>query len=339
MSRSLTIDILRGMGLMIMATNHVLIKLFPDRFFHFPYFNVSTSFNMGIFLVIAGYLAYRSLLKHPNHLKWLKNKAYYLVLPHIVFNLGLYFVSKTGITEWGDLSSKWSFGQWAVSSLFFDAGEWFLWILFICLAILVLVHKLNVKKGESYILPISIIALAVILIPMVNGEFMRFYRVQFYFPLALLGYLIARYQSKITEVVTVKRVTVFSFVMLGVYALALYLSGWNGGWGSIPFTNMFHQPAVVALRFMQVLSILPMVFLIGYGISKIPLVSNILSWLGGITLGVYLFSMLFTKVGFGDGWLMVVSSILLSLSISIIITLTLKYLVFRKVNKYVLGVA
>lgn len=338
LDRNIAIDILRGIAIIIVAIQHVFIKTLPGNFWQYINFNVGSSFNMALFITVGGYLAYYSLSKHADHTKWLKSKAYYLLVPHFAINILVYPMSMTGIAEWNDLSQTYSFPSWLLNSTFFGVGEWYLYVMFFTFASLVAVNYFKSRIKPSYYIPVMLgVMILVACFPFRLGDVLWINRVQFYIPFAMGGYLIAQYKDAIVSYFSLRRFAIFSLIMVGFYTYFLYLAGWNGGWGSVPFMNLFTDFNVTALRFGQGITMLAPLVLVAYAISKIKYFASGMAWLGKITLGLYMCNLLFTKVGVGSGWTLVWTSVAGTLLIGIVITLLSKKYIFSRVNKYFVG--
>jgi fucose 4-O-acetylase-like acetyltransferase len=313
--RNQIIDIMRGTGILLVVLGHSIQKNIPNYLDNFLFRAIYT-FHMPLFFLISGYLMYETL--NGSRLQWIKDKAIYLLIPHLLFNIIYYPMSSTGLANYPDWPAMFSFPIWMKNSNLLNEGEWFLWTLFTCFCLMLLVDWVE-RKRSNRIFWVFVIALIFCLgaLPSIAGDnWLRIFEFKFFGPMMIIGYLIARHKSTLKKyIVPACIIGVLSFSMLMTYDNAsprpqidLIQYIFKGGLNYY-FTKYF-----------QALSGISMVLLIAIGINKIKFVSRIFAWLGVISLGIYLFSQCFSGVAFGNGSIRVLSGFTFSLLLSIIPT-------------------
>ena len=278
---------------------------------------------MPLLFAISGFLIYDSLNRHWSSLiKWIKLRAYGLLLPCLLFNVVLYYFSKTDLATWRDLTQKTSYLEWLRLSVLYDYGEWFLWTLFIASLLLIVVHWLGTRFPRFPIVLTGVVAMLLLLGTTVPNNLLKLCYVQYYFTWALMGYVVARY--KLAERIRLRTMWYAVPMCLCLYVFMMHVSQGYGGWGGkVPITALA-SPFWTLTRYLQAATILPLVVLIGHLLGRVPKVSTVLTALGKITIGIYLFSLLFTNVGIGTGSILVLTGVLGSLTIAIALSYLLR---------------
>jgi fucose 4-O-acetylase-like acetyltransferase len=309
---------MKGMAIVLVVLGHAIqkntVNYQSNYLFCFIY-----SFHMPLFFSVSGYLMYLTLAN--NRFNWIKNKAVYLVIPHIVFDVLYYFASSTGLTVYDNVTVTFSFFRWLKESLFVNSGEWFLWVLFSCFVILVLF-----KWVEERFPPVlfwgfvALFTILLLLIPEINKDYLRIYEIQWYFLFALSGYLVAKYRQFI------KRYSALIVIGALDFPVLMSLGNWNRGDLFFPshlFSSYltFHLTSFYFSRFLQGIEGICLVLLIALALSKFPRLSTPIVWLGRLTMGVYLFHMFFSGLHVGSAYLAIISSFVFSLSLGIALTL------------------
>jgi len=321
------IDIMKGIGILLVVLGHAIQKNISDYQLN-PLYNVIYSFHMPLFFIIAGYLLHKTL--KGNRLNWVKNKAIYFVIPHVFFNILYYLMSFTGLTIFENLTAQYSFLNWIKESLIYTGGEWFLWVLFIVLVLMLIVDWANRRFSEFtfWVIAFSIVGILLFL-PDTEKDYFRLFELEWYFLFTLIGYLVAKYS------IFANKYVVLLFIGSILYFVLMYWTDWKGGWPDAPPRNLYYyleagNPIFYVERLAQALLGISVVIFVSKGISKIKSVSFVFAWLGRISLGVYLFHMFFSSLGFGSGWLLVGTSFIFSLALGIILTFLCSKIPFIK---------
>lgn len=302
-SRNMVLDVARGLAIITVPIQHVMVKMVPD-FQSNLFYNFVTSWSMPLFFVVSGYLAYFSLSKSEGNLvKWVKRKALYLLPIHFAFNLVLWFWAKTNLSEWTSLTHV-GFAEWVRQTVLFDSGEWFLWTLFFVLCFLALFHK---HKIVSYVIGAVLLTAPLFMVYAVN-DWGRLLFVAYYIPFALVGYLFA----KMNPLLSVKRVAIITAISFVLYLFAGYSLKWQASWGES------------SLNYLYGFSLIPLVICVSWMVCRMRLVSKITSYIGVSSYGIFVYSQFFTNIGIGNGIVRVISAMLLSLLVGIALTFLTK---------------
>jgi fucose 4-O-acetylase-like acetyltransferase len=318
MNRNILIDIMKGAGITLVVLGHAIQKNIPDYQSNIIY-NFIYAFHMPLFFIIAGFLMFQTI--KGNRLIWLKNKAIYLLIPHIIFNIIYYYMSATNLTIF-DNATKWaSFLKWMREALFYNSGEWFLWSLFSVLLLLLFIDYVDRKtRSKIFWLFTLVFVVSLSLIPYTGKDLLRIYELQWYFPFALLGYMAAKYQSILKKY----RVLVFASALL--FPVVMFFTNWHAGWVGTPLTNIEllsrkGSQFTYLVNYSQAITGICVLYIFSIMIRKIKILSIMFERLGSMTIGIYLFSLLFSGLGFGRGAIFIISAFLASMVISIILTL------------------
>jgi fucose 4-O-acetylase-like acetyltransferase len=94
--RNVNIDLMKGLAIILVIIGHVIIKIMP-KFWKNPFSNIIYSFHMPLFFVVSGYLMFLTL--RGSRLRWIRDKAFYLLIPHFLVNAAIYYLSPTNLTE------------------------------------------------------------------------------------------------------------------------------------------------------------------------------------------------------------------------------------------------
>ncbi len=146
------IDILKGVAILLVVLGHSISYLGSDNKAWGLVNEVIYNFHMSIFFFASGFLSYKILSFQKIEWKYLKGKAIRLIVPYITCGL-LYFAFrqilsfKAGMKYTGSPLWKMVYGVNPSYSL------WFLYVLFVCLALCILFVR------SKNIIPIMIVAL------------------------------------------------------------------------------------------------------------------------------------------------------------------------------------
>lgn len=313
--RNQTLDIMKGIGITLVVLGHAIQKNLPNFEDNFLFRAIYT-FHMPLFFLISGYLMYQTL--RGSRLQWLKNKAIYLLIPHFLFNIIYYPMSATGLTVYPDWTELFSFSTWMVYSSSLNMGDWFLWSLFHCLCMLLLVDWID-RKCSNKVFWFSVVAL-IFLLGAINlntpMDWFLIHEFKFFGPFTIFGYLIARHKNLLRKyLIPTCILGAFSFLIL------------------ITHDNAFERPQIdllayitqggldfYAIKYLQGLCGISLVLLIAKGINKIKGLSKVFAWLGTASLGIYLFSACFPGVAVGAGLIRVLSGFGFSLLLAIVLS-------------------
>jgi hypothetical protein len=238
----------------------------------------------------------------------------------VIFNALYYFANGTNITIFEQLATKYSFLNWMKEALLFSAGEWFLWTLFLALALMLALNWVGGKFNQIAFWVASLFFVAILLfLPYSAKDYLRLFELEWYFMFALLGYIVAKCAG------LARSPTRPLFLVSILYFVLLYWNNWNGGWAQSSLRNLayyfsFDLPFFYVERLAQAVLGIVLVLFVSTVISKNKFVLSVFAWLGRFSLGIYLFHMFFSGLGFGSGWVLVSTSFVFSLLLGVILT-------------------
>ena len=311
-------DVMKGLAILLVVLGHAIQKNIPS--FQMNYlFSFIYSFHMPLFFVVSGYLMYLTL--QSNRLKWAQNKAFYLLVPHVVFNVLYYFACRTGLTIFDNVTLTDSLFQWLKASLFVNSGEWFLWVLFCCFMLLLIIKSVEMKFPQpAFLAFVTLFTALFLFLPNIETDYIRIYEIQWYYIFALSGFLLAKYRVLIPKY--------FAFIIVAVicYPIFMYSLSWNLGKVLFPLHTYYgylesQLSSTYFMRYLQALTGMCIVLLVSITINKLPKLAVSFVWLGRMTLGVYLFHMFFSGLHIGSGYMAVASAFIFSLSLGVDLTL------------------
>lgn len=185
-SRNLYLDISKGIAIILVVFGHNIqygsFAYKNENFFDNPIFIAIYSFHMPLFMLISGYLFYHSINRHSwNHN--FKSRFTKLVLPIIIWHSIYLFIS--------DIYSLWNGSDisWGAQLISYLSAIWFLWAIFWCSLVLLIIHRYFKDNLIVYIF-VGVFAL---LLPGIS-------KYVYMYPYFVMGYLFNKYKlsNKIT---------------------------------------------------------------------------------------------------------------------------------------------
>lgn len=322
---------MKGIGIILVVLGHAIQKNDID-YQNNLLCNLIYSFHMPLFFLVSGYLVYKNI--NSSHFKWIKNKAFYLLIPHIIFNLIYYFASATDIPNFENFPANYSFIQYVKESLLINTGEWFLWSLFTIFLFMLLIDFVNSRVNNILFVAFTIsLVLALWSIPDLGKDYLRIYQLQWFLPFSIVGYFLAKYKDVFQKYI----IAIFLLGLVG-YPLIMCLSYFRGEWGIVQTQYFLYYLSdgniTPYLLYVQAFCGISLVFIASLLVVKQQFLAKSISWLGSITLGVYLFSSLFSGLRVGSGWMTIIFAFIFSLILGIFFTLLCKKV---KILKILLG--
>ena len=185
-SRNLYLDISKGITIILVVFGHNIqygsFAYKNDIFFDNPIFIAIYSFHMPLFMLICGYLFYHSINKHSWKYNF-KSRFTKLVLPIIIWNSIYIFII--------DVHRLWNSSDipWNSQLVSYLSAIWFLWAIFWCSLVLLIIHRYFKDSVIVYIF----VGLFALVLP---GISMYVYM----YPYFIMGYLFNKYKlsNKIT---------------------------------------------------------------------------------------------------------------------------------------------
>jgi fucose 4-O-acetylase-like acetyltransferase len=321
--RSYVLDEVKGIGIILVVLYHALGKVNPDIFVNYDnwLFNMIACFFMQMFMIISGYLAYGKV----KDINWIGRIVARWILPILSFTVIYWLWAKIFPDmikfDYGSIPI-WDYILFAVTSGFANLVTWYLWCLMLCYFIIYSIEQIANKYQKVPL--IAVILIMVVMINLIPINIFGMYTLKWYGIFFFIGYLLNHYQS--SRIIKIGSKLVYA--SLGIFPLCGYLFNWM-----IPYQNndygIIGLAAIIpALLNGQGLLICVMVLMALLGSSFVYSIAKInrnrwgicvLSYLGKISVGIYLLHIMF--VGITNNW--VLSSVL-ALGISIILYEILK---------------
>lgn len=310
--RSGLIDSFKGFLILCVVAGHAVNVLTPDVWDN-AFYNAVYSFHMPAFFILAGYL-----FKPPENIKeWFKTKAKRLLIPHFAFNLAYYPLWTLGIAGALLSAEKMGFGSWIASSTYSSYGEWFLWVMFATLALMLAFRK-HVWIG-------------ILAVGLIGGLFathiLRTQEIVYYFPYVGLGYILA--QKKIEHKRWFKPAVIICAL---AFIPVLYAFNWQGGFAGNSVGSIYSMGFAYLIRYPQAFVGAGFALSLAYILKSKPM-----SWLGANSLSIYLLSVLFGNLHFGSGFTAWLSAFITPLLASIMLIFIYRKIKSLKFNKEVAG--
>ena len=261
-------DALRGVLILLVILGHCL--QFGD-YEHCVAWNIIYSFHMAAFFVVSGYVSYR-----PNHsLTLIPKRAKQLLLPWFCWSILRLCVISSSISIGGLLKSM---------IIYPDSSYWFLYVLFVIIVIneLLLFLSDKLKKNPDYCLLMGVIIL-IILMVLTELRYLGFQFISLYFGFYVLGRFLNKYHITFHwKIVTI----------LGVLWLTLAIF-WRMHEIPVPLKFLTVIPdSLIIYAYRYITAFIGSLFFLGFAMlymnSKSSNVLNILSYLGKISLGLYI---------------------------------------------------
>jgi fucose 4-O-acetylase-like acetyltransferase len=291
--RNQTLDIVKGLGILLVVLSHTLSKSGLDSAFKNGMFNMITSFFMLMFLIVSGYLVYDKVSR-PG---WLKEHTGKWILPCLSFTI-IYWVFSLFFPNLMQFYSGFyeiSFGDYfstVVTSGFNGIVAWYLWTLILCYLFTWVLEWGRLKVKVSLILQVGVLVIVINLIPITLFGFFTF---KWYVVFFLIGYMLHHY------VINKK----WAYISLAAFPLMAYLTNWmipyeDTQWGCYGLTTII--PAItsgyallVGVMFLMAILGTAFVYSVAMLIRWKPLVW-LLTYLGSASIGIYLVHVLFVGI-------------------------------------------
>jgi fucose 4-O-acetylase-like acetyltransferase len=307
--RSHTIDIVKGMGIILVVLAHAIGKNDTDALLYFNngLFNVISSFFMPMFMIVSGYLVYNRV----GDWNWCKRHIIKWIPPIIIFTV-IYWLSANYFFGLTDFFGLYGIGfidyiYHVIKSGFSGIVLWYLWTVILCYPITHLLEQSRNKLKIPFIFVVLLFAVVINLVPITAfGLFV----VKWYGMFFLLGYTLHHYKLN----------GKLAYISLVAFPLCVYLFNWM-----IPYQNSeygcFGLGAIIPAMsngYAWLIGLMTLMALLGsafiYSIATLikwkPL-SNLFSYLGTISIGIYLIHIIFVGV-VSNYWLATLLVIIIS---------------------------
>lgn len=332
-SRNVTLDVMKGAGIVLVVIYHVLGKgnpLYLEELNN-GLFNMIACFFMQIFMVVSGYLAYGKFSTWQVAFNRVKRW-----LPPVFVFLVVYWL-------WGQLFpglikiNQLPFGTYIRYSLvtgFTGLVTWYIWCLVLCYLMAYTVEWW--AKRYPHIPIVLIVFCMVVTVNVVPVNYFGFMYLKWYGLFFMLGYMLRHYRN--TKVISIGKKAAYGGMAL--FPLCGYLVNWmipyqdiNYGYiGTAAIMPAIINGKVLLLAVMTGMALLGVICI--YALSKVMAkwryTSKVFSYLGVSTVGVYFLHIMFVGISSSTA-----VSVILSLSISLVLYEMLRRI--RVVNRVLFG--
>lgn len=291
-TRNITLDYIKAFAIILVVLGHsiqygsgdyVSKHMFDNGLFMFIY-----SFHMPIFMLVSGYLFYNSVNRYSTK-QLLINKAKSLLIP-IAFWTIFTTLFDCLLYDRERLLNPFRFGVAWVNQ--FIGQFWFLWAVFICSAVVILIHRFLKDNILAYI--------AVLIITLFTPDVLLFSLIKFMYPFFVIGYMVNKYNLTARINKTIQTIcfalSSAAFIVMLIFCKSKYFI-YNSGYTLLGRDNMLEMLYIDAYRFfIGLFGSFVFVFLISKLsklIARCGALSKALSCLGKNTMGIYILSFFF----------------------------------------------
>jgi fucose 4-O-acetylase-like acetyltransferase len=310
--RNNTLDIMRGMGIILVVLSHAIVKHDPTVIGSYSngVFNVISSFFMPMFLLISGYVVYDKI----GNWNWTKSHIIKWLIPIAIFML-LYFVFNMmfpnlihfyGLTQY-------TFTQYLYRMLVYGFSNsilWYIWTFILCYLVCYGLEKSRIRYPKIPLIAqvaILLVALNVLPFTLFGVLVLKWYGIFFF-----IGYTLHHYKID-------NRLAYFSLALFPIGIIATdMIRGMSNNYGN--FGQTVIQLAVINGQTLLVLKIFAMAMLgtgFIYSLAKLikwqPFV-KLFTYLGSISIGIYLLHVMFVGIT-KNYWISTLLAILISVGL------------------------
>lgn len=309
--RNRTIDILKGVSVLLVILGHS-IQRSNLNYLDNTLFKLITAFNMPFFILLTGYVL--GLNKRDLNFKWIVSKFNRLLIPLFAWSIIYFFLkdySFTGLKPYIKFPDN--LVQYIrVLLIHPDFTLWFLWVVFVYYLIYFIINRIA-PYHQNLILILNIIILRIL-----PASYLGINRIVFYYPIFIFGYFLAKYKDNILKYTNI--FTIMSFI-----AFPILFTQWNynkplfikyiiiSNPRILSFITDFYQYALGVTGSIIIYSIIKLI--------KNKYFKEVLSYIGTISLEMYVLQMICLNVAFGSGTFRTIMTFTLATSISIILCL------------------
>jgi hypothetical protein len=223
--RNRYLDVLKGTAIILVVLYHAVAWNDSNNATNYL-LNFLMPILMPTFFGVAGYLLFASRIG--SNKDWIIGKAKFLLPAHFGLN-GLMYLASMGRVIAGAITiNSYTFAQWIGRTTVLDEGEWFAWAFFFVM-IFTLALKLVDQRFSRKVFWLYFVAslLVVGLAPGIPGLF-HMVHVQWYYPFAASGYVLAKYWTVISRYHPERLAGAAALF----YVPYLFITRWNGAFVS-----------------------------------------------------------------------------------------------------------
>lgn len=307
-NRNQIIDILRGFAAICVVLGHAIQRGMITGYENNWLFMLIYTFHMPLFILLSGYTLYLSSKKFDK--KFLIEKTRYLLYPTIIWSYLIYFLrdfSFVGIKPF--ISFPDSIITYTKELILHpNYIIWFLYVLYVYNIIFYIGKKIPQRYFSTYI-----ISVGAILFSLPSGYF-GIYQIAQYYPFFVIGYYLPALKAAFYSEDKKLWIPALLYFILNFISWSL--------------------PVLQTLRYyIMALSVILLLYYVVRMISN-ELVKNTLSLIGKYSLYIYLTQCLFLNIGFGSGYLRILSIFVSALFMSFVATYLTTKVSFIRVILY-----
>jgi fucose 4-O-acetylase-like acetyltransferase len=311
--RNQTIDAIKGFTIILVVLAHAIQRNIIDSESNIINCLIN-SFHMHLFMFLSGYLIAQSISK-PRY-KWLFKRFVRLILPFFVWSIIMYYMRSfdfSGLIYFGDAFKDGIIHSLINCFLFPWISLWFLYVLFMFYALLLILQIIEKKIGMIIYV---IVFLLLQFIPFSPFAAFGLYQARWLCMFFFGGYLISIHKDKIPNINLIyKLVIIFSFPLLFIiYRYFKLAPMWFYPWPISPTNAMF-----LTFRYLLAWSGVAATWLTISSICNTNILRP-LSYIGLFTLDIYAIHLMVLRLGIGEEWLMVLTVTVFALAISLIVS-------------------
>lgn len=334
--RIIELDVLKGVAILLVVIGHA-IQYNPNitNYHQNIIFNIIYSFHMPLFMIISGYLAWKHTDNKP--LSYLGRKFINLIIPFASWYIVCYgLIRIMNIVKLGFYQNIGIIDYLVRAVLTPSYGLWYLWVLFFNLCILYIALRFEKLGG-----PIPPICISMILLYLSPMDYFGLNLIRWYWPFFAAGYIINRYSKDLG------RWKYSAYILSIIIAITSFIV-WTSGYTVIPidlanrfFSCHITNKGVVSQLVRYVVGFAGIgitVLLVKILIIRSSILQRTLSWLGTVTLDLYVNTSLILillsqfpiscLLRFGE--LGVYLGIILMACIAILISLIISFFILRR---------
>lgn len=302
--RNKTIDILKGIAILLVVFEHAFQRGIVYNYDKTIEWNIIESFDMQLFVLLSGFTLYLS--KKEYNLAWIKSKFLRLIVPLISWTIIITLMSNfkfTGIKPFVQIPD--SIPEFVEKTVLHpDWVFWFLWIVFVFMLIFYAIKKLTQKyirlQKFQILFFISIEVIIIVIIRLLKKDVLGLVQIEYYFPMFVCGYYVSKYKDYI-----------FKYLKYGALPSAilwlLFFNTWI--YQSKPYRYILAICGIITIYYL------------------VKLFQRFLKWLsyfGKRTLDLYICESICLNIGFGTGYIRVISIFITATILSLLIAKILK---------------
>ncbi len=285
-ARNPLLDYIKAFAIILVIIGHAIQLGSGDTvlkkcyFFEDPLYKFIYSFHMPLFMIISGYLFYSSICKYDFKNNLMK-KIFSIIIPLLSWNIIITAIDLSKSNE--NITIKRIFTSYVNEFL---GNLWFLWAVFLCSIIVLLVNKFLRDNIFAYLC----IFLLTFLTP--DRMIVDVFCYKYMYPYFVFGYLFCKYDwNKALKIIKYKYLFIpiflMYFIMLFFYNNDIYI--YNSGI-SIYSKDILSQLYIdfyrLAIGLLGSLLIIYLFFIISKSISGV--ISKIFLYIGKRTMGIYI---------------------------------------------------